>query len=546
MEENNLWQQMETNPYAPQAASQGQSWDGFVAPHLAGNNKKSRKGLIIGIIAAAAVLVSAIAGFAVYKLVFDTPRARLAKGFANLAEEMADYKGEIADKLDYAALMERFYTEPYSANMRMNITNPNLDSAIDTIGLDISERVDYPGRKLDGDFSISLWNAAILSGSMTVDDDTLYVSLPTFMKDTYSLNLESLGRDFNRSEWSRMLETQVEDSLSFDAFAEAGMPQSQQMLAEEYREIILNDWKELVKSAVIEDSKTTIEIERAGKTIRCGGIRVVLEKEAVNLLLEDLKDGYLESPYMEEMVERLLAKENLFSEGSMETEKEIWDGLEEMFSVEVEEDLEFCFHLDGKNRIVGISMPEQAALKSEFLDAVGFSFVLSGTERTPDEISGSLELVSEGEAVEVSIDRSAWTDEVLYENKVNIMLDYVDDVNYPAIMFKYESEWDLEEDEFQYFLGASDGEIEFALKLKGAFTDIEKGERFTLNIGQFSFCVDDEEVLKVTGAYMIEPFDGEITAPENATELFQMTDKEISMLAAEIVESIVELSNGFL
>ena len=544
MEENNLQRQMKMNPYAPQPTPQEQSWDGFVAPPPAGKNKKNKKGLVIGMIAAAAVLVSAIAGFAVYKLVFDTPRARLAKGFANLAEDMAAYRGQIADKVDYASLTEGFYSKPYSADMSMNITNPNLESAIDTVGFDISEHMDYPGRKLDADFSISIWNAALFSGNMTVDDNTLYISLPALAKDTYCLNLESLGRDFNRSAWSRMLEVQAEESLSLDVFAVAEDTQSPRMFAEEYREIILNDWKELIKSAVIEDSRRPIEIERDGKTIRCDGIKVLLKKEAVNLLLEDAKDGFLDSPYMEEVIGQLLVNDDLFLEDGLKTEKEIREMLEQWFAIEVEEDFEIYFHLDNKNRIVAVSMWEEAALESELLDTVVFSFVFSGTERTPDEISGSLELVSEGEKLVFTIDRSARADEGFYENEVFVMLDFVGDVmNYPAIMFKYESEWDWEEDEFRYFLGVSDGDIDLALKMKGAFTDIVKGERFTLNIGQLSFLADDEELLKITGTYSIKPYDGEIKTPENAVDLFQMTDMEINRLALEVVESIVEFSN---
>lgn len=557
MEDNNLQQHMETNPYAPQQGMQGPSWDGFVAPHLAGKNKKSKKGLVIGIITAAAFMVTAIAGFAVYKLVFDTPRARLAKGFANLAEEMGAYRGWLADKLDYAALTERYYTEPYSVEMRMNITNPNLESTIDTVGFDISEHMDYPGRKLDAGFSISLWNAPLFSGSVTVDDDTLYVSLPTFVKDTYSFNLDSLGKDFNRSAWSRLLNMHAEENLSLDVFAKTEDTQSSDMLSEEYREIILNDWKELVKSAVIEDGITPIEIERDGKTIRCSGIKVVLKKEALNLLLEDVKDGFLDSPYMEEMIERLLADNDLLLEGSEDAdndlilegsedaEKEIRENLEEWFSLAVEEDFEIYFHLDSKNRIVGISMWDQAAVESEWLDAFGFSFVFSGTKHTPDEISGSLELVSEGETMAFSIERSVWADEVFFENEVNVMLDFEDDVNYPAIMFKYESEWDWEEDEFRYLIGVSDGDNEFALKMKGAFTDIVKGERFTLNIGQLSFLADDEEMLKVAGTYSMEPFSGEIKTPESAIELFRMTEMEIGRFVIEVDESINKFRTEF-
>lgn len=544
MENNNLQQQPGVNPYAPQPTMQGTSWDGYVAPHLAGKNKKSKKGLVIGIIIAAAVLVTSIGGFIFYKLVLDTPRVRLARGFANMAREMAAYDNKLADKMAYGDIKDRACEEPYSEEMHLNISSPDFDSTIDTIGFDVLMNVDIPNAKMNGGFEVSIWNAELLSGNMAADEDMFYISIPTFTEDTYFFDAANFGKKFNESEWSRMLNQELEEDFSFDVFDEVFDDRTSEVIAEEYKNTILADWKEMIRSATIEDSRRTVEIERNGKTLRCGAIKVVLEKEDVNLLLEDIKDGFLAGSYMEKLIDSLMEENNTSYGYYPETEKEIRESIEKMFTIEVEEDPEIYFYLDGKNRIVSIEMSEMLELESELFDAVGFKFDFLGSKRTLDEISGVLELESEGETVEVVVERNAWRNETLYEDEINVTMKFPDDDFYSDITLQFELEWDVQEDEFKALIEAGDKYSGFAIKLKGYYTDIVKGERFTLNIGQFSIILNDEEVLRGAGTYSMAPFDGEIEIPQNAIDAFRMDESEIQKLAIEIFTSISELYEG--
>lgn len=49
-----------------------------------------------------------------------------------------------------------------------------------------------------------------------VDDNTMYVSVPKLLNDTYRLQLDTLGADYNASAWKDQLGFKVDSDVSID------------------------------------------------------------------------------------------------------------------------------------------------------------------------------------------------------------------------------------------------------------------------------------------------------------------------------------------
>ncbi len=65
---------------------------------------------------------------------------------------------------------------------------------------------------------------------------------------------------------------------------------------------------------------------------------------------------------------------------------------------------------------------------------------------------------------------------------------------------------------------------------EGAYTDIEKGERYTIEIDNAAITVDGEDLLLMTGSVTTEPAENEIKVPENATNILEMSEGDITNL----------------
>ncbi len=58
----------------------------------------------------------------------------------------------------------------------------------------------------------------LVNGTIMVDDNTMYVSVPKLLNDTYRLQLDTLGADYNASAWKDQLGFKVDSDVSIDFF----------------------------------------------------------------------------------------------------------------------------------------------------------------------------------------------------------------------------------------------------------------------------------------------------------------------------------------
>lgn len=485
---------------------------------------KSGKGVVIAIIAAAVILFFVLGGILLYKLVFRSPEARLIKGFANMEEEMSAYAVPVLGKIDYAAMAERMQIEPSAFDMSINITVPQDN--IFTMGYDLGMVYDYTEERCEADVALSIYNIDLLKAELMVAGDKLYVT-PGWTEGTYLINLDTVGRDYNASEWAWLFDYDLPEDFSYDFFANPEEQNETVGFNEETNQIIKESLAYIRATMVVEDSKDTLEIERDGKTVKCNGVRVVLDKDALNQAIEEIGEAVKNSDYMQEQIERMQAEYS----GSMEAEeveKMYDDLLDVFFSARFKNDAELFFYLDKQDRIVSIVTEDEIKFKASELKAIEMNLVFSGKERALDEVSGVVTIETKNTAVDMSVEREAELTQDTYANDFKL---YVENKESSfGLDFLYACDWDMEEDDFTYEFLMGDGCDSYAVTVKGGFSDIVQGESFNLELGEFSISENDETILTIFGSMKLEPFTGTFTEPSDATDFFGMSEEE--MIAA--------------
>lgn len=509
------------------------------AQPAADGGKKKGKGALIAIIAVLVILLLAVGGILIYKMVGGNPKARLTKGLNNLAKELDSYGNPLEDEIDFTTITQKMLTEAYTMDIKLDVSVPDSDSMMDTVGVDITSNSDIPNKLMEAEMKASVANIELLKMNMTADDNMLYVSLPDFLKDTYAVDTETLGKDYNASAWAEILGMEVDDSLSFDLFAEAKK-------AEVDDTLLADEIAEIAGTMTVEDSGNVVEIERGGKTIRCDGVKVTLNKDALNAFLDALFDAVLESDYMQSLLQQELIIRQDGYDGYMDEadlENMLREEFQEAFSVRFKSDVELCFYMDGKNRIVNIATPSRIKLKDSMVTSIGFSLVFSGTDRVLDDVSGTVKMSSEEREVKMEIERTAKLTKDAYENEFALKLTNDAGID---MGLKYSADWDLEDKSYKMALALEEEEGDsLSFLMKGDFTDIEKGKSVKMNIGELSLSEDDEKMLGVSGYLFWEPFDGEMKAPKDAVDLLGMSETEIEDAISEFSQGLYQLLLGY-
>lgn len=509
------------------------------AQPVADGGKKKGKGALIAVIAVLVILLLTVAGILIYKMFGGNPKAKLTKGLNNLAKELDSYGNPLEDEIDFATITQKMLTEAYTMDIKLDVSVPDSDSMMDTIGVDITSNCDVTNKLMEAEMKASIANIELLKMNMTADDNMLYVSLPDFLKDTYAVNMETLGKDYNASAWTGILGMEVDESLSYDLFAEAKK-------AEVDNTLLADEIAEIVETMTVEDSGNVVEIERDGKTIRCDGVKATLNKDALNAFLDALCEAILDSDYMQTALKQQMILKQSMDVGYMdeaEMEDMLREEFRESFSVRFDSDVELCFYMDGKNRIVNIATPSKIKLKDSMVTSVGFSLVFSGTDRVLDNVSGTVKMSSDEREVRMEIERTAKLTKDAYEN--DFALELSNDAG-ASMGLKYSADWDLEDKSYKMVLDMEEEESDsLSFMIKGDFTDIEKGKSVTMNIGELSLAKNDVKLLSISGSLSCEPFDGEIKAPKDAVDLFGMSETEIKDAISEFSQGLYRLLIGY-
>lgn len=460
-----------------------------------GGKKKKKAGLVIAGVLVAVIAIAVGIGVFVHASMSNSPQVRLAKGFENLAEEMAAGETAILEDIDYPTILKTLQTDGGNVDLSLNFTIPGED----TIGFDYTQNYDYANKLMNADLIVSAYNISLVQMKLAANDERLYFSMPGLFRDTYYINAATLGQEFNDSVWREVLRMGgMERDYALDLFPD---------LTEDEEEsddgIFEETLKEFAESITIENGESK-EFKIDGKTVRCSGINVTIEREAINDLFDEI-------------------------------EKELaGTGRNLDISFRLEADVKLTVYLDKKDRIVCIETSEEIKIEDSEVEGIAFSFVFSGKERTVDEISGTITLTTPDDAPYIELEgKSALT---AAEYSSEFVITFGDNTGMAEM--NYEVTWDLKNREFEAVYKVHDEIEEFVFEIKGGFEDVEKGKRATFRLGQLKVLEDGEEICRLSGALTLGPLTDKIEMPSEAVNFLKMSEEDILEFISEIYEII--------
>lgn len=493
-------------------------------------NKKKNTGLIVGIIVGVIVLLAVSAGV-IFAIIMNSPKVRLAKGTANMVKEMAEYASPAAEQIAFTEISNNIRNSQYASNMDFTFTLPENED-IDNINLSIQSNVDRSNELASIDFSIGAYHLSLVEGNMTISDNEMYITLPKLVKDTYSLRLDTIGADYNNSEWAKELGLEVDKNASYDFFADNEDNHDWDDFAKELE----TDMQTLKESVTIAKADDKIAFERDGKIINCRGVRITISKDAMNTFLSCFQEEFKKSKVYQDEVARLIDEYATAYLDQSDIEAMVDGYMDDIFGIRCKNDVVFNIYMDRKGRIVRIATKEAQDFNSSDVKSVDFCIDFKGVQRALDVIDGTITVAMQDDTYQISVTREADVSDTTLDEDISITCK--GDTSHEMISAYFKNKWDLENLEFDGAFGIDTGEHTIDITADGSFTDYVKGESYTLDIGTASMVIDDKALLRVAGTVDQKPCTESIDVPAQSKYLFDMTTSEIYALVYEIVTSM--------
>ncbi len=475
------------------------------------NPKKGKTGLVIGIVAAVVVLVIA-AGILISKssLFGGNAKKRLNEGMVKMVQEMAVYNSAISEDIGLVELAKLKKESPIHTNMDLSFTDPTASGSLDNIGIEIDSITDFKNKMAECAVSIGTYGLNMEIGEIIAADNILYFSIPLlFQNDVYSLDLTNLGKDFNQSEWSDLLETTLPEDYSYTLFDISDSLDSLQGSE------LDADFVELMKkyNTIIEDATeyTTISEKKkfdiGGTTVSCDGVRVSVDKDAYNEMMENLKKDILASDFYASFLTGYLNGNTSYDGDYEDLRQQADEIVETIFSMRFEQDYVTDYYLDAKGRIVNISTPADIAVSSDKyqVDAIAIDISFTGVERALDEIEGGIYINTGNNVGYLGIQRQASVTEEVYSENLSVMLQ--DDSHINDVAIEFSNDWNYKDKSFDMWIAVDTLDNFAELEVDGDYTNIVKGEGYTFRVKNAALRFDDEDVLLFSGTMKTEPTD---------------------------------------
>ncbi len=488
--------------------------------------KKRNTGLIIGIIAAVIVVIgAAVAVFFAGRALGSKPELRLQAACAKMAVEMAQYGSSLSEKIHYEALNEAWDTGAIHLNTDVSVTitdgeTTNAEFSVDALFNESRKKGNYH-------VGVGMYGFQVPFADLAATSDTLYVSLPQFLKNTYRVELTNLGEKFNDSEWAELLETTLPEDYSVAFF------QRQENNSEGASQELVSILRK--SEAVIKENTTfeNIKNKEMGRT----GVRVTVAKDAVNQYMEALEQDILESEFYEVYMDGLMERAGDATEAARV--KELCDELIEFATaMRLRTDYVLDFYFDEKGRIVNISSPADMETEDGALMAVDVSF--SGEERALDIIEGGVYVKNGAQITHLGMERNASVSETVYQEDIRVL--WQTDDHKEDITFSYANDFDKEDLSYDMELLADVPEGKLFFAADGEFTDIQENGGYTLRVNNASVAVDDEELCYLSAVIELEPSDEEPEIPTESVDLLDMSMQDIQKMVYEALASIRNFS----
>ena len=472
------------------------------------NRKRRNIGIIAGV-----VVVLLIAGISAALIVLNQPKVRLARGISKMSKELTAYSSPAAKQINKSLLQKNTMNGPYTLKIDMTATFPENDT-LSMLNMDLEAGCDNEVRQANIDFNLGAYQMNLVNGTIMVDDNTMYVSIPKLLGDTYRLQLDTLGADYNASAWKDQLGFKVDQDVSIDFFTREDADYTDM---EELMDALSEDAQTLKDTIVVQKASDKASIKTSNKSMQCSGVNIMIPKDAMNVFLNSFQEKFMASSMYQQSITKLIEQSSIayLLEDDI---RELVDGqVEDVLDIRCMNDISLNLYMDSKGRIVRIMTPQ-------------------ATDRTLDVIEAACKLntVNGTETYSISRDASV-TDE---EYKEDLTLDVVGTDNMTALTMRYKNTWKLDTLAFDGRIELESGDEKYKLSADGSYKDIVEGQSYTLDLDTASLEVDDKALMRIAGTFGIEQGMGEVEIPQDSVDLMQMDSTSIYQMFYQMLTAL--------
>lgn len=468
--------------------------DGFNGTY----NKKKSGGKTILIAILCFIFMILVAGGVIFYTFYSSPERKVMKGLKNLAQEMESLHNPLADKLGIEEIMKMMNEEGAHTKSQIDVSTKIEDFGDTTVtfGIDTDSYKNMQTKEMSSVVSLSVMNYKLLNLLLYVDEDVVCFSSPDlFMKDMY-FETEDVVSQYNRSVWAEYFGESEAEDFSINLFEETSYVNREEVLEE-----LKQDITELGEKLTIDQVKK-------------GVYRITLPRRETENLIQD---------YMDEI----------------DVPAELTEDFPMDYDHIVCSDICILMEMDDQYKIKSMRLEKSVSLFDREVLAEG-ELLFAGEEKGIDKIQSKLTLTGlSDDKVEIVMQYVPSLNGKTYESELNMK------VNVDDFMTKvdYLAEFDAKEDDFRLEISLKNSEENFGILAEGSFENIERGERFKLQLDKCTITAgdeDEEQSVRITGKIAVEPLQGEIeNAPEADTSFFDLTDDAIYDILDQALDKLL-------
>lgn len=476
------------NPYQPQNNSGMQMTYPYNPPE---KNKGFGVKIAVGIVCALVVLIGiGVGALAYYR---NSPSYKVDKGLQNLAQEIAQTKNPLAEKIGIEDILVMMQEEGSHVETKLNVPVDVSGVGRITIGVDTDFHKDVPGKELSADTSFSVMNWDVAHLNIYANDEVFCFSMPELLIEDMYIDNENVVSQYNDSIWSDIFSRSDMEDFSIELFPDADESVSM---------------RDLGNTTIMENFQDDFNALRDGMIIGKAGTglyRVTFPAKETDRLFKNILEKYAKMYGGAEVLQELKRYKKL-----------------------VDSDVSLLLEIDRSNRIESIMLESPIEMLDGKVTFAGELFFL-GEKRSIDMIQGKMAVNGvDGRSREVLWQIQMASDNIVY--RVDTDLKWTEEEETIGKM-KFVVDCDAVNDEFEMTFSSKDELDDIEFVLEGSVDDIDKGESVAFHLDQAAVSLNGEELIKVTGNVSIESLTKSVNqSVEPETAFFEMTYMDLMII----------------
>ena len=528
-----------------------------------------RNKLFVFIIAGLLVIVLVIVGFSFGHKEKAKPEDVLRQSISSLKVDIEKGKNPIWEEMQMKELLDYARNNPTSMYADINVDATSLQGLLpgDSINLKTKLDIDPVNKNNTFDLAIGVANTDLINITETKVGDELFLAVPTFLDNTYQINLKNIIADYQSSAWKGMLGVDLSDDSS--ALAEMNSYKNEVLgyaenIQKELSDIMENH-KESLKASITYSKEKNV-------------IYMTVDKDEVNAIISEIKDSFMESETLNTLLDKLEESRNnnivkyghidegfvddfdtempvsendeeIVENNSTKSKADIINEINNFMDIHLSEDLVIEFVMDNNSNITSIRIVSGNTLDNEYLSEFGFELKFMGEEIPASDISAKWYVYSTNDAeLNISFASANGNDEDTYWNNTELYLEFIDENGEEmSAGISTDCSLDRENNDFVVSLSSQANDTNSYVEIEGTIDDYVAGKSLKVALGELYIEENDEKQASLSGTFEIKPMEEEISKPEKSVTFFEMTEEDIQNMMEELqtnLGTLIEAMSG--